>query len=143
MRGRAGNAWVPNSFILSTATPFSASLADPVGSSPLVAAMLWLQNTLLGTVALTVAILAVASVGFMMLTGRVNVRYGATVIGGCFILFGASSIVAGIQSVVSGGESAAPDAYVAMDVPPPPAVVIAPSQPRQNDPYAGASVPPR
>jgi hypothetical protein len=31
----------------------------------------------------------------MMLTGRINWRYGVTVILGCFILFGASSIVAG------------------------------------------------
>ncbi|MDR3401427.1 MAG: FG-GAP-like repeat-containing protein [Chthoniobacter sp.] len=34
----------------------------------------------------------VGVVGFMMLTGRLNWRYGATVILGCFILFGAASI---------------------------------------------------
>jgi type IV secretion system protein VirB2 len=45
-----------------------------------------------------VAVIAVAMVGFMMLTGRMNWRFGATVILGCFILFGAASIVAGIQS---------------------------------------------
>jgi type IV secretion system protein VirB2 len=33
----------------------------------------------------------------MMLTGRLNWRFGATVIIGCFILFGSSAIVAGIQ----------------------------------------------
>jgi type IV secretion system protein VirB2 len=33
-----------------------------------------------------------------MLTGRMNWRYGITVIVGCFILFGAASIVSGIQS---------------------------------------------
>jgi type IV secretion system protein VirB2 len=38
----------------------------------------------------------------MMLTGRMNWRYGATVILGCFILFGAASIVAGIQSAAGG-----------------------------------------
>ena len=42
-------------------------------------------------------------VGFLMLTGRINWRYGATVILGCFILFGAASIVAGIQSTASAG----------------------------------------
>ena len=56
-----------------------APLADPLGLSPLVAAVPWLQDTLLGALALTVAVLAVASVGFMMLTGLVNVRNGATV----------------------------------------------------------------
>lgn len=77
--------------------------ADPSGSGPIVGAVRWLQNTLLGTVATVVAVIAVASVGFMMLTGRMNWRYGATVILGCFILFGAASIVAGIQTAASTG----------------------------------------
>ncbi|KQZ61855.1 TrbC/VirB2 family protein [Sphingopyxis sp. OPL5] len=79
-----------------------SSLPDPEGSGAIVNAVRWLQGTLLGTVATVVAIIAVASVGFLMLTGRINWRYGATVILGCFILFGAASIVAGIQST-SGG----------------------------------------
>ena len=77
------------------------SYADPAGSGPIVNALAWLQGTLLGTVATVAAIIAVASVGFLMLTGRINWRYGATVILGCFILFGAASIVAGIQSTAS------------------------------------------
>jgi type IV secretion system protein VirB2 len=39
----------------------------------------------------------------MMLTGRMNWRYGAVVILGCFILFGATSIVAGIRAAAVGG----------------------------------------
>lgn len=77
--------------------------ADPTGSGPIVGAVRWLQNTLLGTVATVAAVIAVASVGFLMLTGRINWRHGATVILGCFILFGAASIVAGIQSASGGG----------------------------------------
>ncbi len=72
--------------------------ADPQGSGPILAAVEWLQGTLLGNVATAVAVIAVALVGFMMLTGRMNWRYGVTVIVGCFILFGAASIVSGIQS---------------------------------------------
>ena len=72
--------------------------ADPAGSGPIVAALAWLQGTLLGNVATAVAVMAVAAVGFMMLTGRMNWRFGATVIIGCFILFGAATIVAGIQA---------------------------------------------
>ena len=79
------------------------TLADPAGSGALVNAVRWLQGTLLGTVATVVAVIAVASVGFLMLTGRINWRYGATVIIGCFILFGAASIVAGIQSTAAVG----------------------------------------
>jgi type IV secretion system protein VirB2 len=75
--------------------------ADPAGSGPIVQALSWLQGTLLGNVATAVAVIAVAMVGFMMLTGRMNWRFGATVILGCFILFGAASIVAGIQSTAA------------------------------------------
>lgn len=74
---------------------------NPAGSGPIVAAVAWIQGTLLGTVATVTAVIAVAVVGFMMLSGRMNWRYGATVILGCFILFGAASIVAGIQSAAS------------------------------------------
>ncbi len=79
------------------------SFSDPAGSGPIVHAVNWLQATLLGTVATVAAIIAVSSVGFLMLTGRMNWRYGATVILGCFILFGAAAIVAGIQSTATIG----------------------------------------
>jgi type IV secretion system protein VirB2 len=104
----------------------------------LAAAVLWLQNTLLGTFAVTVAIIAVAWMGLLTLTGRMHLRHGATVILGCFILFGASSIVAGIRSAVGGGSAESSDA-----IPETAAVVIPPRPPRNPDPYAGASVPPR
>jgi type IV secretion system protein VirB2 len=87
----------------SAASAQDYSGADPAGSGVIVSAVRWLQGTLLGTVATVVAVIAVASVGFLMLTGRINWRYGATVILGCFILFGAASIVAGIQSTSSLG----------------------------------------
>ena len=80
------------------ATSSAAFAQDPAGSGPIVAALSWLQGTLLGNVATMVAVMAVAAVGFMMLTGRMNWRFGATVIIGVFILFGATTIVAGIQS---------------------------------------------
>ncbi len=82
----------------STAALAQDSFSDPAGSGPLVGALHWLQGTLLGTIATVVAVIAIASVGLLMLAGRINWRHGATVILGCFILFGAASIVAGIQS---------------------------------------------
>jgi type IV secretion system protein VirB2 len=85
-----------------SSSPAFAQAADPAGSGPIVAALGWLQGTLLGNVATAVAVMAVAAVGFMMLTGRLNWRFGATVIIGVFILFGAASIVAGIQSAAAG-----------------------------------------
>lgn len=74
-----------------------ASAQNPQGSGPILAAVNWMQGTLLGNVATGVAVIAVAIVGLMMLTGRMNWRHGITVIIGCFILFGAAAIVAGIQ----------------------------------------------
>jgi type IV secretory pathway VirB2 component (pilin) len=76
----------------------SAPLPDPEGSGVIIGAVNWLQGTLLGTFATVVAVIAVASVGFLMLSGRIDWRRGATVILGCFILFGAASIVGGIRS---------------------------------------------
>ncbi len=120
----------------------SGSLADPTGSSVLVAAVVWLEGTLLGTVATSVAVIAVSAVGLMMLAGRVNIRHGLTVIAGSFILFGAATIAAGIQASLAGaGQGAAPAA-------PPPTLATAPPSlppppPANPDPYAGAAVPPR
>jgi len=88
--------------LLAMSAPAAAAAADPQGSGPIVAALAWMQGTLLGNVATAVAVIAVAMVGFMMLTGRMNWRFGATVIIGCFILFGAGTIVAGIQSASAG-----------------------------------------
>ncbi|MEM8825845.1 MAG: TrbC/VirB2 family protein [Pseudomonadota bacterium] len=76
--------------------------ANPQGSGPVLAALDWMQGTLLGNLATTAAVIAVAVVGLMMLTGRMNWRFGTTVILGCFILFGATAIVAGIRSVAIG-----------------------------------------
>jgi type IV secretory pathway VirB2 component (pilin) len=75
---------------------------DPAGSSPLVAALEWVQGTLLGNVATAAAVIAVAVVGFMMLTGRIEWRRGLTVVIGCFIIFGAVAIVSGIRSLAGG-----------------------------------------
>lgn len=119
------------------------SLADsPAGSSVLVAAISWLQDVLLGTVATSIAVIAIAAIGFGMLTGRVNIRHGATVILGCFILFGASTIVNGLRYAASGvGGYDPPPVIVAAPSPPPQPRVQPTGAPAPYDPYAGASVP--
>ena len=50
--------------------------ADPPGSGPILGALSWVQGTLLGNLATTVAVIAVAVVGLMMLTGRIDWRRG-------------------------------------------------------------------
>jgi len=98
---RAGQIFLalPALAVLALAPAAHAQGGGPQGSSPILSAITWIQDTLLGQVATAVAVIAVAAVGFMMLTGRMNWKYGATVIIGIFILFGASTIVAGIQAV--------------------------------------------
>jgi type IV secretory pathway VirB2 component (pilin) len=118
------------------------SLADSTaGSSALVAAVSWLQDVLLGGVATSIAVIAVAAIGFGMLTGRVNIRHGATVVFGCFILFGASTIVDGLRYAAAGagGYESAPPMVVAPPPSPPQSQPTA--APVPYDPYAGASVP--
>ncbi len=84
------------------ASPAFAQSSDPAGSSPIVAALQWVQGTLMGNLATTAAVIAVAVVGFLMLTGRIEWKRGLTVVVGCFILFGAAAIVAGIRTVAGG-----------------------------------------
>ena len=76
---------------------------DPAGSNVILNGVTWLQGTLLGNVATALAVIAVGATGLLMLTGRIDWRRGATVILGCFIIFGAAAIVAGIRSVAGGG----------------------------------------
>jgi type IV secretory pathway VirB2 component (pilin) len=120
---------------------FSTSLADPTGTNPLVVAAQWLQGTLLGTVATTVAVMAIAWIGLMMLSGRIHYRRGATVILGCFVIFGASGIVAGVTTTVSRPGPA--EAQISVSIPQRqmPQNIPANTAPQDYDPYAGASVP--
>jgi type IV secretion system protein VirB2 len=90
--------------LLMLTSPVLAQTAasDPAGSSPILGALQWVQGTLLGNIATTAAVIAVAVVGFLMLTGRIEWRRGLTVVLGCFIIFGAVAIVGGIRSVAGG-----------------------------------------
>ena len=125
---------------MSLAVPYG-SLADPTGSSTLVAAVRWIEAAALGTIATSVALIAVAAIGLMMLTGRVPVRRGATVLLGCFVLFGAPVIAAGIRQVAGNGRSSKMDVATSLPLPAPSPAPKTP--PSSYDPYAGAAVPVR
>ena len=51
--------------------------------------------------ATSIAVIAVASIGLLMLSGRVRMRRGATVILGCFILFGVATIAQGFRAAAT------------------------------------------
>jgi type IV secretion system protein VirB2 len=109
------------------------SLSEPSTSNAAVNAVRWVDDVLLGSTATMVAVISVAFVGFLMMTGRVNLRRAGTIVMGCFILFGARSIIAGFDSRaenVDGAEFTAAQ---------PPSNLNAPSN-DGYDPYAGASL---
>jgi type IV secretory pathway VirB2 component (pilin) len=118
----------------------SSSLTDPTGSRPIAEGVAWVQGAALGSVATTVAVIAVAAIGLMMFAGRLELRRGITVVLGCFILFGAASIAAELTGLdradgLQGSVAASDPSPLASQLPasaPPPAAY---------DPYAGASVP--
>jgi type IV secretion system protein VirB2 len=115
------------------------TVAYPSSPSAIAAALQWLQGTLFGSAATAVAVIAVAWIGFLMLSGRVDLGRAGRVVMGCFILFGASAIAQGIVAQVQG--SAAPGLAEASPPPsPPPSYAAAPSA---YDPYAGAALAPR
>ena len=116
------------------------ALLAPDGSTTLVDAALWVQGTLLGTLATAIAVIAVAWIGLGMLSGRINLQRGAIVILGCFIVFGAPVITAGLLKAGGAGGSGSIAVVVPPALPPAPPAT---STPAPYDPYAGASVPVR
>ncbi|MDP9109427.1 MAG: TrbC/VirB2 family protein [Pseudomonadota bacterium] len=92
---------------------------------------------MLGQVAASIAVVAVAVFGLGMLGGRVIWRDGVRVVTGCFILFGAPAIANSLLNVSleSVGERLPRQTQAAAHP------VPVPNRPPQFDPYAGASVP--
>lgn len=108
-------------------------------SSAILAAIHWLTALVQGSIAGSIAVISVASVGFMMLTGRLELRRAARVILGCFLLFGASAVAQGLAGAIHGGAApaqadVAPPAYH-----PPAAPRLKAAPPPTYNPYAGAA----
>lgn len=114
-------------------------LISTSGQSSIVSAALWLEHLLIGTPAKFIAVLAIAGVGAAMLTGRTDFRRAASVIVGCFVLFGAPLIAAGLRDAL-GGSADARSFKEAVSLPPVATLSPLPS-PHTYDPYAGAAVP--
>lgn len=115
----------------------ATSLTDPPVDSPIAAGVQWVQGAALGSTATAIAVLAVAAVGLLMLSGRLELRRGITVVPGCFILFGA----AGIAGVLTGGNDTPQSQILASDSSPLAQQMQNSPAPAPYDPYAGASVP--
>ncbi|WP_010543599.1 TrbC/VirB2 family protein [Sphingomonas elodea] len=120
-------------------------LSEPDPANPFVTAADWTQGVLLGSVATAVAVIAVAAFGVLLLTGRLSLRRGLTMVAGCFVLFGSNTIAKGILAGFGpGAGSTLPSAVppVTVELSPLQSAVPQPTpSPTPYDPYAGAAVP--
>jgi type IV secretion system protein VirB2 len=124
--------------VIPTAFVALASLTDPPPVSAIGSATAWISTLIFGPLATALAVIAIAWIGFAMLSGRIDIRRGLSVLLGCFLLFGARGIAEGLRA------AAASDSIASNSSVPPPPVYAKPA-PATNtangyDPYAGASV---
>ncbi len=103
----------------------------------IIPAVEWVENLLLGTLGTTIAVIAVAMVGFSMLKGNLSPDTAARVVLGAFILFGASQIARALSAFSIGPEEQAVLIYPPLTSPFPSPTPSAPN----SDPYAEAALP--
>jgi type IV secretory pathway VirB2 component (pilin) len=98
----------------------------------------WLGAMLGGGLATALCIIAIAMLGIMMLSGRLPVRNGLTVVAGCFLLLSASLVARGLQGIArntGGGLVEGERGPIIVEVEPEEPLV-----PADFNPYARASV---
>lgn len=113
------------------------SLLEPDGGSAFGSAIEWINGVLMGELAAMLSVIAVAIVGFTLLTGQLNLRLGGRVVLGIFVLLGAPVIAAAFSaswSAIAGPAPVPVEVYanaepLRTDLPP-----------ADYDPYAGASL---
>lgn len=115
----------------------SQSTAFLTSTGGLASATQWLADLLTGTLGASLAIVAIAITGLLMLQGRLSIRQAIRTIAGCFIVFGAPVMAKGLW------ESTRPQRTpIQIEASPRFTAPEIPAKPMTNpDPYAGASVP--
>lgn len=63
------------------------NLFDPPATSVILAPVEWIRTLLHGEVATAAAVVAIAALGLLMLSGRIPVRRALAAVLGCFIIF--------------------------------------------------------
>ena len=96
----------------------------------------WFDAILAGPLVIALCSIAIAVLGLAMFAGRIDVRRGAMVIAGCFVVLGSSTIAHGLidRSTTS---SALAGPLIAQ---PPPHEMQRQNNRKVDDPYAGASL---
>lgn len=104
----------------------------------------FVAETLTGGLATSIAVIAIAWFGLMVMSGNLSRRRGMQLIVGCFVIFGAPLIAGGIMKTLAGQET--PPGPLPAPAAPPlqvPSAVQRPASSNPYDPYAGAALPPR
>ena len=110
------------------------SLLEPSSSPPFATSIQAVTGSTFAETATALCVIAVALLGFAMLMGRVPIRYGISVIVGCFVVLGAPVLASSLVALASPS-----GAGVAADLPPSsPPDLRQDLQPATEDPYAGA-----
>jgi type IV secretory pathway VirB2 component (pilin) len=96
----------------------------------------WMVAVVTGSAASALGVLSIASLGYLMLSGRLPLRRGALAVLGCFILFGAPTLARGLVNA-----QARPSAPLKTASSMHPLRLNTPIPPDTgHDPYAGAAV---
>lgn len=115
----------------------SPSLFEAPKTSVLAEAASWLPETLGGSVATFLCVLAVAWLGIGMMGGRLAIRNMTRVVVGCFVLFSAPILAEAFHALAQSSEAVAPDvSTVGISEP----NIPRDARPSAYDPYAGASL---
>jgi type IV secretory pathway VirB2 component (pilin) len=98
----------------------------------------WTQGLLGGSLATSLCVIAIAILGPLLLTGRLQVRRSVEVVLGCFLLLGVGRLAAELQQLAGGimgaGEAGGEQIII------PEAAVTSPPPAANYDHYAGASL---
>ena len=126
--------------------PLMILAAPNSGITSIALASQWIEDLVHGRLATAVAIAAVGSLGYQMMSGRFSARAALRVILGCFILFGSSTIARGLMDGLphSQPEFSPTVAYQAPPMSTPVPVIVPSFAPTSNsgnpfDPYPGNS----
>lgn len=119
------------------------SIAIPPSIGPIETATSWALAFATGTLTTSLAIIAIAAIGFQMMTGHLEVmRAGRTLIG-LFVVLGSATIARSLLVISSESWREAPRQIAAPLSTRSTPVAVPATQAIVYDPYAGASVPKR
>lgn len=111
------------------------SLLDAPPEPVLAAGSNWIMGLIGGSLAVSLCVIAMATLGMLMLTGRLTLRRGLQTILGCFVLLGSAGFAGELAGLTQDREASA---QASLAVPPQSADI--PLPPVTQDPYSGASL---